>query len=247
MRGCLRGRRPGIAGLTTAYLLAAQEVSVVVLDQRFPSEVVKQVEPVLIWPVQSTINSWRSSGFMGKRLCVWPAKAMPLRSTPSKRIVEEENIACEFARLDGFLSPVPSDPPDLLDRELAAAKRAGFERRRKADPRWIRSRPMPAFRRAGEISASVVCHWFGRHAIKRMGGVAFTPARRVKDVQGLGPQEKEAGSCATRRTRSGHRRPHRRCHQHPFTDQRLVRHLYQAGLLIGVTSSLHHHTTRGRG
>ena len=44
-----------------------------------------------------------------------------------ERISGEEKIECGFARLDGFLSSVPSDPSDFLDREFAAAERAGFK------------------------------------------------------------------------------------------------------------------------
>lgn len=41
-------------------------------------------------------------------------------------IVEEEKIDCDFERLDGYLFLSPDDEQELLDRELAAAHRAGL-------------------------------------------------------------------------------------------------------------------------
>jgi glycine/D-amino acid oxidase-like deaminating enzyme/nitrite reductase/ring-hydroxylating ferredoxin subunit len=41
-------------------------------------------------------------------------------------IVRDEEIDCDLERLDGYLFLAPGDPPELLDRELAAAHRAGF-------------------------------------------------------------------------------------------------------------------------
>lgn len=43
-----------------------------------------------------------------------------------ERIVREEGITCDFDRLDGYLFNPPDGDPDLLDRELAAAYRAGL-------------------------------------------------------------------------------------------------------------------------
>ncbi|MDQ2979575.1 MAG: FAD-dependent oxidoreductase, partial [Acidobacteriota bacterium] len=43
-----------------------------------------------------------------------------------ERIVEEEKIACDFERVDGFLFAAPDSDPAELDRELKAARRAGL-------------------------------------------------------------------------------------------------------------------------
>jgi len=40
--------------------------------------------------------------------------------------VREEGIECDFERLDGYLFTGPGQDVYLLDRELAAARRAGF-------------------------------------------------------------------------------------------------------------------------
>lgn len=44
-----------------------------------------------------------------------------------ERTCKKENIDCDFKRTDGYLFLHPSDKPESLDKELAAAKRAGIE------------------------------------------------------------------------------------------------------------------------
>src|SRR5256885_669165 len=41
-------------------------------------------------------------------------------------IAREENIGCDFARVDGYLFLAEGDSADTLDKELAAAHRAGL-------------------------------------------------------------------------------------------------------------------------
>ncbi len=44
-----------------------------------------------------------------------------------ERVVADEEIDCGFERVHGYLFSPPDSPADLLDRELAAARRAGLE------------------------------------------------------------------------------------------------------------------------
>lgn len=43
-----------------------------------------------------------------------------------ERIVREEKIDCDFARVDGYLFNTPGQPAELLERELEATRRAGL-------------------------------------------------------------------------------------------------------------------------
>jgi glycine/D-amino acid oxidase-like deaminating enzyme/nitrite reductase/ring-hydroxylating ferredoxin subunit len=43
-----------------------------------------------------------------------------------ERTITKEKINCDFERLNGYLFKHPSDDPDSLDKEMAAAKRAGI-------------------------------------------------------------------------------------------------------------------------
>ncbi len=106
-----------------------------------------------------------------------------------ERIAQEEQIDCDFVRLDAFLSSIPSDRPDLLDKELQAAMRAGF-----ADVEMVENAGMDHNR----------CIRFGRqahfqpllylaglaNAIKAMGGRIYT-GKRVIDVHGADPKNKK--------------------------------------------------------
>src|ERR687894_327162 len=116
----------GIAGLTTAYLLAREGKSVVVLDEG----------PVGAGQTERTTAHLASAiddrfteiekhhGQDGSRLA-YESHAAAIDAI--ERISRDEKIDCDFRRLDGFLFSVPGDPPDLLDKELAAAHRAGFK------------------------------------------------------------------------------------------------------------------------
>jgi glycine/D-amino acid oxidase-like deaminating enzyme/nitrite reductase/ring-hydroxylating ferredoxin subunit len=43
-----------------------------------------------------------------------------------ERVVKEEGIDCDFERVDGYLFLHPSDKPESLDKEMAAARKAGL-------------------------------------------------------------------------------------------------------------------------
>src|SRR6185503_15166315 len=88
----------GIAGMTTAYSLAAEGRSVIVLDDG---------------PV---------GGGMTQRTTAHLSNAID----GIEAIVRDERIDCDFERLDGYLVAAPGTPTDFLGRELAAAQRAGL-------------------------------------------------------------------------------------------------------------------------
>lgn len=115
----------GIAGLTTAYLLTKAGQSVIVLDDG----------PVMSGETQRTsahlscvlddryFDLERLHGEAGTKLV---AESHAAAIDTIERIVREEHIDCDFSRVDGYLFNAPGQPEDLLDRELAAAQRAGL-------------------------------------------------------------------------------------------------------------------------
>jgi glycine/D-amino acid oxidase-like deaminating enzyme/nitrite reductase/ring-hydroxylating ferredoxin subunit len=120
---CLVGA--GIAGMTTAYLLARDGRSVAVLDdgpvgggmtQRTTAHLASAIDDRFL-----TIE--RLHGRDGARLA---AESHAAAIDTIESIVQGERIDCDFERLDGYLVAAPGTPADLLDRELAAAKRAGI-------------------------------------------------------------------------------------------------------------------------
>lgn len=85
-------------------------------------------------------------------------------------VVRAEAIECDFERLDGYLLLGPGDAPDLLDRELASARRAGFR-----DAEILDAIPRASF-------ASGPCLRFPRqgrfHPLKYLAGLAAAVERR---------------------------------------------------------------------
>lgn len=91
-------------------------------------------------------------------------------------IVRDERIDCDLARLDGYLFLGPGDSPDLLDRELEAARRAGFEDavRLEAIPGVpFASGPCLRFPRQGRFHPGKYLAGLAA-AIERAGGRIFT-------------------------------------------------------------------------
>lgn len=115
----------GIAGMTTAYLLAREGKSVVVLDDgpigggmtgRTTAHLVNALD-------DRYFELERLHGEAGARLA---AASHTAAIDKVEQIVNEEKIACEFERLDGYLFVPPREAKKILDDELAAAHRAGL-------------------------------------------------------------------------------------------------------------------------
>jgi glycine/D-amino acid oxidase-like deaminating enzyme/nitrite reductase/ring-hydroxylating ferredoxin subunit len=127
---CLIGA--GIAGLTTAYLLAREGKRVVVLDDgpigggqtgRTTAHLASAIDD-RFYEIE------RVHGSEGARLAYAShASAIDL----IERIVQGEQISCDFERLDGYLFLIEGDDVSTLDNELKAAHNAGFKDVRKVE------------------------------------------------------------------------------------------------------------------
>src|SRR5512132_2391185 len=115
----------GIAGITTAYLLASEGESVVVLDDgaigggmtgRTTAHLVNALD-------DRYFDLEKLHGEKGARLA---AESHTAAIDKVEEIVNEEKIACEFERLDGYLFVPPREAKKILDDELAAVHRAGL-------------------------------------------------------------------------------------------------------------------------
>ena len=116
----------GIAGLTTAYLLAREGKSVVVLDdgpvaggqtQRTSAHLSNAID-------DRFTEIEKVHGEEGSRLA---AESHTAAIDRIEAIAHEEGIDCDFRRVDGYLFLAPGQPADLLDEEREAAHRAGLE------------------------------------------------------------------------------------------------------------------------
>ena len=181
----------GIAGLTTAYLLAKEGKSVVVLDE---GEVASGQSGRTSAHLASAnddrfIEVQKIHGVEGSKLAYESHAAAIDRI---EKIVAEETIDCDFKRLDGYLFSLPTDEPDLLDRELEAAKRAGFADAKKIERIILagyETGPCLCFPRQARFQPVKYLAALAK-AVEKQGGKIYTGCR-VKDVQGADAEKKQ--------------------------------------------------------
>ena len=165
----------GIAGMTTAYLLARAGKSVVVLDdgpiaggqtQRTTAHLSNAID-------DRYFEIERLHGARGARLA---AESHTAAIDRIAAIVRDEQIACDFERLDGYLFLAPGEAGDVLDRELAAVHRAGLtavERLPRAPLEPFDTGPCLRFPGQGQFHPLKYLAGLAR-AIERDGGRIFT-------------------------------------------------------------------------
>src|SRR5687767_786993 len=106
----------GIAGLTTAYLLAKQGASVIVLDDgpTAGGETCRTTAHLVSALDDRFYNLERLHGVKGARLA---AESHAAAIDRIERIVEAERIACDFSRLDGYLFVPPRSEERRVGKE----------------------------------------------------------------------------------------------------------------------------------
>jgi glycine/D-amino acid oxidase-like deaminating enzyme/nitrite reductase/ring-hydroxylating ferredoxin subunit len=114
----------GIAGLTTAYLLALDGRDVVVLEDGFvgSGETGRTTAHFTAALDDRYLELERLHGADHARLA---ARSHVAAIDQVERIVAGESIACGFERVDGYLFLTPTRSPDFLREEREAAARAG--------------------------------------------------------------------------------------------------------------------------
>jgi glycine/D-amino acid oxidase-like deaminating enzyme/nitrite reductase/ring-hydroxylating ferredoxin subunit len=120
----------GIAGLTTAYLLGRSGRSVVVVDDGpiVSGETGRTTAHLSTVLDDRYFELEAMHGQHGTRLA---AESHGAAIDQIERIITEEQIDCAFERLNGYLFVPPGESADVLEKELAAAHRAGLTNVRK--------------------------------------------------------------------------------------------------------------------
>ena len=115
----------GIAGLTTAYLLGRAGKSVIVLDDGpIVSGETERTTAHLVTALDDRyVDLERLHGEKGARLA---AESHSEAIDRIAQIVRDEHIDCDFEYLNGYLFVPPGESTNVLDREMAAAQRAGL-------------------------------------------------------------------------------------------------------------------------
>src|SRR5215217_6513282 len=115
----------GIAGLTTAYLLSKSGQKVTVIEDGYigSGETGRTTAHITHALDDRYYNLEQKHGLDGARSA---ANSHTAAINLIESIVKEENIDCDFERLDGFLFLDPTDRKESLDKELEATHRAGI-------------------------------------------------------------------------------------------------------------------------
>lgn len=115
----------GIAGLTTAYLLARAGLPVIVIDagEIGGGETCRTTAHLVTALDLRYFDLERYHGERGAQLA---AESHAAAIVQIEKIASEERIACKFERVDGFLFGAGDDDDGIVERELEAAHRAGL-------------------------------------------------------------------------------------------------------------------------
>jgi len=173
----------GIAGLTTAYLLAREGLAVAVVgDGPLGSGMTGATTAHLTAALDRRYEEIaRVRGAENARLAAASHTAAIDRI---ETIADDERIACDFARVDGFLFLADGGDPRELDRELEAARDAGLgvERVDRAPLASFVAGPAVRFPKQGQFHPLRYLGGLARAFVRR-GGRIFTKTR-ADEVEG---------------------------------------------------------------
>jgi glycine/D-amino acid oxidase-like deaminating enzyme/nitrite reductase/ring-hydroxylating ferredoxin subunit len=174
----------GIAGLSTAYQLAKRGLKVAVLDDGpvgggDTGRTTAQLTAILD---KGYAETEQLRGRDGARLA---AESHMAAITTIEQAAAAEGIACDFARMDGYLFLAPGDRPDTLKEEEQAARRAGLEVELLAGvaPGGANLGPALRFARQGHFHPLKYLAGLAR-AVERLGGAIYCGSHVSKVIGG---------------------------------------------------------------
>jgi glycine/D-amino acid oxidase-like deaminating enzyme len=129
----------GIAGMSTAYLLAKEGRTVVVLED---GSIGSGMSGFTTAHLTAALDDryYELERYHGEKGIRLAAESHSKAIACIERIVGDERIACDFSRLDGFLFAPPGVTSDELQQELEALHKAGL-----TDVARIERAPIDAF------------------------------------------------------------------------------------------------------
>lgn len=160
----------GIAGLTTAYLLAREGRSVLVLDDGPVGSGETERTTAHISNALDDRYTWleRKHGEAGIKLA---AESHTAAISEIERICRNEGIECDFMRLPGYLFVPPGVSGAELEDELEAARRAGLKVERISNPPYRLYDTDPVLEFPGQAQFHAVKYLTGLSLrIEQLGG-----------------------------------------------------------------------------
>jgi glycine/D-amino acid oxidase-like deaminating enzyme/nitrite reductase/ring-hydroxylating ferredoxin subunit len=186
----------GIAGMTTAYMLARAGKSVIVLDDGpiAGGETCRTTAHLVNALDARYYELERLHGERGARLA---AESHTAAIDRIEAIVNEEEIDCDFERLDGYLFVPPGEATEQLHTELDAAHRAGL-----TEVEYVERVPYDAYdfgaalRFPDQGQFHVLKYMAGlTAAVKRRGASIYTKTHAAKIEGGRGARVETIGGC----------------------------------------------------
>ncbi|MGH8249807.1 MAG: FAD-dependent oxidoreductase [Steroidobacteraceae bacterium] len=184
----------GISGLTTAYLLGLEGKRVVVLDD---GPIAGGMTRATTAHLTNALDDryFEIERMHGEATARLTAQSHTAAINRIEAAVRQEKIACDFERLNGYLFVPPDQPIEVLERELAAAHRAGLK-----DVDLLNRAPLqpfntgPCLRFPKQAQFHPLKYLSGlAQAIERAGGRIFTDTH-ADSIQGGKPAEVKAGN-----------------------------------------------------
>ncbi|MDQ6828835.1 MAG: FAD-dependent oxidoreductase [Gemmatimonadota bacterium] len=129
----------GIAGMTTAYLLAREGKKVIVIDDG-PIGGGETGHTTAHLTAALDDRYFEIEKLHGEKGARYAAESHMASINRIEMIVREEKIDCEFERVDGYLFLKKDDSHETLERELEACHRAGI-----SDVQLLTHAPLDAF------------------------------------------------------------------------------------------------------
>jgi glycine/D-amino acid oxidase-like deaminating enzyme/nitrite reductase/ring-hydroxylating ferredoxin subunit len=171
----------GIAGMTTAYLLAREGKSVVILDK-------SQIGSGETAHTSAHLSNVIDAGYReierlhGAKAARLVAQSHTAAISQIESIISEEKIDCDFERVDGYLFSPYGGPQQKLQEEWQAAKRTGLQvRKLKQSPFDLEFGPCLRFPRQAQFHPLKYLTGLAR-AIKRLDGRLFGGAE-AKEIK----------------------------------------------------------------
>ncbi|HKY31642.1 MAG TPA: FAD-dependent oxidoreductase [Candidatus Polarisedimenticolia bacterium] len=171
----------GIAGLTTAYMLARKGTLVAVLDDK---EVGGGETARTTAHLSNALDDRYAEmeRIHGEEMTPLIAASHTAAIDAIERIVRDERIDCDFQRLDGYLIPADAEGMRLIEDELGAAHRAGLievEMLRRPPVEWFDTARCLRFPGQGQIHPLRYLVGLTR-ALERLGGRVYRGAHVVR-------------------------------------------------------------------
>jgi glycine/D-amino acid oxidase-like deaminating enzyme/nitrite reductase/ring-hydroxylating ferredoxin subunit len=183
----------GIAGLTTAYLLAREGRDVLVIDaQQVAAGQTGMTTAHLSNEIDDTyVEILRLHGLEGARLACDSHRAAIDRI---EAICRDESLDCRFERVNGYLFLADGGKERQLDEELEAARAAGADVMRLPDAGVDGFRSGPCLRFPQQAQFHPIRYLVGlARAIEQRGGRIYSRTRAVAATGGNGATVTTAG------------------------------------------------------